>query len=381
MAWDVQGNLSLRNGRKYDFDFGNRLREVKEAERYAYDAYGRRAVAYDAQGQRLRAMYSLAGQLVHEERRGKGASEYIHVGGRLLATRSPTGVTWTHVDALGSPVAVTDGTGSVVERRRFEPYGAESGGLVKDGPGYTGHVSDSATGLIYMQQRYMDPQLGVFLSVDPVTAYEQPVGQFHRYRYANNSPYRFTDPDGRQSVGEMIDSAAAGCGPVSCAGWATLSAAWTVLGAEGISQITDKGGGSVSGGDKAGAGLEIAAVLPPVKLLRGVNLLAKEGIMSMNFSRSQLQHAFKHAGDFGVVGNANNKTLSEFGSAIERHVASDSTVAIQGTYRGKDVTHFVDPGTGLNVMKDSSGSFLSGWKMNDQQLRHVLDNGSLGGGK
>lgn len=82
-----------------------------------------------------------------------------------------------------------------------------------------------------------------------------------------------------------------------------------------------------------------------------------------------------------MVGNANNKTLSEFGSAIERHVASDSTVAIQGTYRGKDVTHFVDPGTGLNVMKDSSGSFLSGWKMNDQQLRHVLDNGSLGGGK
>ncbi|MHC1652682.1 RHS repeat domain-containing protein [Stenotrophomonas maltophilia] len=56
----------------------------------------------------------------------------------------------------------------------FEPYDAELGGLVKDGLGYTGHVSDSATGLSYMQQRYMDPQLGVFLSVDPVTAYEQP---------------------------------------------------------------------------------------------------------------------------------------------------------------------------------------------------------------
>ncbi|WP_164147013.1 hypothetical protein [Stenotrophomonas maltophilia] len=68
LAWDVQGNLSLRNGRKYDFDFGNRLREVKEAERYAYDAYGRRAAAYDAQGQRLRAMYSLAGKVVHDER-------------------------------------------------------------------------------------------------------------------------------------------------------------------------------------------------------------------------------------------------------------------------------------------------------------------------
>ena len=155
-------------------------------------------MAYDAQGQRLREMYSLAGKVVHEDRRGKGASEYIHVGGRLLATRSPTGVTWTHVDALGSPVAVTDNTGSVVERRRFEPYGAELGGQVKDRPGYTGHVSDSATGLIYMQQRYYDSQLGRFLSVDPVAPDPSKDQNFSRYKYANNNPYRFIDPDGRQ---------------------------------------------------------------------------------------------------------------------------------------------------------------------------------------
>ncbi|WP_275428567.1 RHS repeat-associated core domain-containing protein [Stenotrophomonas maltophilia] len=60
-------------------------------------------------------------------------------------------------------------------------------------------MSDAATGLSYMQQRYMDPQLGMFLSMDPVTAYDQPVGQFNRYRYANGNPYKFTDPDGRQS--------------------------------------------------------------------------------------------------------------------------------------------------------------------------------------
>jgi len=109
------------------------------------------------------------------------------------------------VDTLGSPVAVTVGTGSVVERRRFEPCGAELGGQVKDGPGYTGHVSDSATGLSYMQQRYMDPHLGVFLSVDPVTAYEQPVEQFNRYRYANGNPYRFIDPDGRQAAERFVE--------------------------------------------------------------------------------------------------------------------------------------------------------------------------------
>ncbi|MGE8451654.1 MAG: RHS repeat-associated core domain-containing protein [Pseudomonadales bacterium] len=57
-----------------------------------------------------------------------------------------------------------------------------------------------ATGLSYMQQRYMDPQLGTFLSVDPLTAYEQPVEQLNRYRYANGNPYKFTDPDGRNAT-------------------------------------------------------------------------------------------------------------------------------------------------------------------------------------
>ena len=46
-------------------------------------------------------------------------------------------------------------------------------------------------------QRYYDPTIGRFLSVDPVTAYSNPIGAFNRYWYANNNPYRFTDPDGR----------------------------------------------------------------------------------------------------------------------------------------------------------------------------------------
>lgn len=107
-------------------------------------------------------------------------------------------VRYYHTDALGSVVAVTDANRNVLERREYEPYGAQLTPVVQDGPGYTGHVQDAATGLVYMQQRYYDPQLGLFLSVDPVTAYSNPIGQFHRYRYANNNPYKFVDPDGRE---------------------------------------------------------------------------------------------------------------------------------------------------------------------------------------
>jgi RHS repeat-associated protein len=97
-------------------------------------------------------------------------------------------------------VAVTNGPRTVLERSEYEPYGKLLNRPLADGPGYAGHVSDAATGLSYMQQRYYDPRIGVFLSVDPLTALSNPVGAFNRYWYANNNPYKFTDPDGRQPV-------------------------------------------------------------------------------------------------------------------------------------------------------------------------------------
>lgn len=107
-------------------------------------------------------------------------------------------VTYVHTDALGSIVAETDVAGVVISRREYEPYGLQLTPAVQDGPGYTGHVQDAATGLTYMQQRYYDPMIPRFLSVDPVTAYDNgDMRFFNRYAYAFNNPYKFTDPDGR----------------------------------------------------------------------------------------------------------------------------------------------------------------------------------------
>ena len=57
-----------------------------------------------------------------------------------------------------------------------------------------------------MQQRYYDPRVGRFWSVDPVTV-DSAGGNFNRYWYANNNPYRFKDPDGRFGcTGTLIKS-------------------------------------------------------------------------------------------------------------------------------------------------------------------------------
>ena len=52
-----------------------------------------------------------------------------------------------------------------------------------------------------MQARYYDPVIGRFYSNDPVDALGHmqrgnPVHGFNRYAYANNNPYKYTDPTG-----------------------------------------------------------------------------------------------------------------------------------------------------------------------------------------
>lgn len=127
----------------------------------------------------------------------------------LAGTWSAAGqeiIEYVHTDALGSPVAVSDAAGNVTERTLYEPYGATVGAGPSDAPGFTGHVADSATGLTYLQQRYLDSETGRFLSVDPVSALQYPVQTFNRYRYALNNPYRFADPDGRLDWEKMGDA-------------------------------------------------------------------------------------------------------------------------------------------------------------------------------
>ena len=66
-----------------------------------------------------------------------------------------------------------------------------------------------------------------------------------------------------------------------------------------------------------------------------------------------------------------------FERAMRAHVEDETTVVIPGTYRGAPVTHFVNPQTGLNVMRDAQHAFVSGWRLTPAQLANVLSRGSL----
>jgi RHS repeat-associated protein len=184
------------------FDYGNRLRSGGP-ETYRYDVQGRRIRSVNGTGQAIYSLYDQAGQLLFQRDERATQSrirQYVYLGGSLVAesdrrlSDSQVTVTYQHTDALGSPVATTSSAKAVLQRSEYEPYGYLLNRPVEDGPGYTGHVTDAATGLVYMQQRYYDPLCGCFLSTDPVTAIG---GAFNRYWYANANPYRMVDPDGR----------------------------------------------------------------------------------------------------------------------------------------------------------------------------------------
>jgi RHS repeat-associated core domain len=209
LEYDVQGNVAIRSGlgvtNDYTFDYGNRLRSVAGKASYVYDGLGRRVRDFTTASKY--SLYSQGGQLVYaSDNRQSLATQYIYLGGSLVAFRErPTGsstatVKYQHTDALGTPTAVTDATNTIIETYEYEPYGQLVNSTLKDGPGYTGHVQDAATGLTYMQQRYYDPQVGMFLSVDPVAVDTSKTYNFNRFAYAANNPYRFKDPDGRDCI-------------------------------------------------------------------------------------------------------------------------------------------------------------------------------------
>jgi len=75
--------------------------------------------------------------------------------------------------------------------------------------------------------------------------------------------------------------------------------------------------------------------------------------------------AFEYTPNANANANANANGTTAYDSGSARDVRGPNTTPIQGTYRGLPVTHYVDPNTGLNVIRDASGNFLSGWKLND----------------
>jgi RHS repeat-associated protein len=129
-----------------------------------------------------------------------------------------------HGDHLGSAQLVTDPEGEIYEQLEYTPYGElwveHLKPTIEATPfRFTGKERDSETGLYYFGARYLNPQTGMWLSVDPAMGEyipQAPINDeakqhnkelpgmggvfnyvnLHTYHYAGNNPVKYIDPDG-----------------------------------------------------------------------------------------------------------------------------------------------------------------------------------------
>ena len=197
--YDSQGNIVNRGGQSYSFDIGNRMRGAPGVTTHTYDGLGRRVSVVGTDGVNRVYVYGQEGKLLYSTATGQplaSGTKYIYLNRHVIAEAS-NDVVYDHTDGLGSPVAKTNAGAGLISRTRYEPYGATAAG-VEPTLGFTGHLNAANLGLVDMQQRFYDPIAGRFLSIDPVVTDANTGKSFNRYAYANNNPYKYVDPDGRE---------------------------------------------------------------------------------------------------------------------------------------------------------------------------------------
>ncbi len=129
-------------------------------------------------------------------------------------------------DYQGSVVAITDASGNVKGHMDYDAFGARRpilgisklDQIISSFPrGYTGHEHLDNVGLIHMNGRVYDANLGRFLSADPIVQAPNNLQSLNRYSYVLNNPMSYTDPSGhswkrikrriRKTVGQLFKAA------------------------------------------------------------------------------------------------------------------------------------------------------------------------------
>ncbi len=208
MTYDNNGNIATLteggNTTTYTWDPRDRLITLSGpslSATFAYDATGRRTQK-TVSGQTTSFQYDIW-DIVHEV---TGATEVDYLRGLGIdepLVRNEAGITVQYLsDAVGSPLALTDGDGAVTTSYTYGAFGqTTAAGAASTNPfQYTGRENDG-TGLYYYRARYYDARLGRFVNEDPIGLAG---GDVNLYSYVFNNPTNAGDPLGLSAVGTVV---------------------------------------------------------------------------------------------------------------------------------------------------------------------------------
>jgi RHS repeat-associated protein len=234
--YDIHGRMETKRiGRhteqEFRYDGEHRLREVhtvrngvRQVVYFDYDALGRRIRKSDAFGETLFLWDGL--QMIQEQRGGNFATYLYEPNGFValarvnhsqtssanilnpasrVSGRSETTVFFFQTDVVGTPNELSDEAGNLAWTGDFRTWGntlretsqGENGSMAQDGNKlsqnlrFQGQYFDREIGLHYNTFRFYDPDIGRFITSDPI----RQAGGTNLYLYANN-PTLWIDPLG-----------------------------------------------------------------------------------------------------------------------------------------------------------------------------------------
>lgn len=207
-AHDVNGNLREKNQggaiTRYAYDVRNRLVRVEDGAgnliaRYGYDPFDRR-LWKEANGSLTYYLYAEEGLLGEYAADGSPLVTYGYTPGSppstdVLFVRAGSQTFYTHNDQLGTTQRITDRDGNLVWSAHYDAFGTASvapTSTLTFNPRLPGQYFDAETGLHYNLRRYYDPQIGRYLTEDPIGL----EGGVNRYAYVNGDPINAADPTG-----------------------------------------------------------------------------------------------------------------------------------------------------------------------------------------
>lgn len=215
-AYDANGNMIERKGSHFSYDALNRLISVDQNKlkiTYSYDAFGRRitkSLHTENQTKTLRFLYDGENEIGSVDENGNiiefralgigkggeiGAAVAVELHGKIYAP--------IH-DSRGSTRCLIDiSNGSISGTSSFSAFGEEKAtGDIINPWRYSGKRIDDETGLVFFGKRYYDPNIGRWITKDPLGAPEGP----NRYAYVLNNPMSHVDQHGLYSLSDFIRS-------------------------------------------------------------------------------------------------------------------------------------------------------------------------------
>ncbi|WP_415639804.1 RHS repeat domain-containing protein, partial [Pseudomonas floridensis] len=215
-TYDPWGNLvekrsGLAKWQTFTYDCENRLvkaetlvnSQLHSTGTYQYDSLGRRvAKQSEVNGQAQHKRFLWQGlRMLREEQPGQ-SSLYIYEPGSYAPLarvdqregEAENTLYYFHTDQIGTPLEMTDTDGQIVWQATYKAWGsleALTVNEVEQNLRFQGQYFDEETGLHYNTFRYYDPEVGRFITQDPMGL----DGGSNLYQYVGN-PTGWIDPLG-----------------------------------------------------------------------------------------------------------------------------------------------------------------------------------------